>query len=271
VYAAFVHDIGRGATVISSRHHPLVARFREAARGGAGTPLLLDGPHLVVEALGAQLALLDVAIASSSAEDPEMLQLRRRIPHAHLVTSQVLDALSPTRSPSGVVAIAERPSVSVDDLFRDPAPLIVIAADVQDPGNIGAILRTCEAAGVSGVVTTSGGADPYGWKAVRGSMGSALRLPTARVADAEAALELARSRGLRSAAAVRDGGTPMDAADLRGPLAIVLGGEGAGLSSQIIDRCDLSVSIPMAPQVESLNVATAAALLVYEARRQRGR
>ena len=74
MYAADVHDIGRGATVISSRHHPLVARFREAARGGVGTPLLLDGPHLVVEALSAQLPLLDVAISSSRAEDPEMIR-----------------------------------------------------------------------------------------------------------------------------------------------------------------------------------------------------
>jgi TrmH family RNA methyltransferase len=160
--------------------------------------------------------------------------------------------------------------MSVDDLFRAPAPLVVIAVDVQDPGNIGAILRASEAAGVSGVITTSAGADPYGWKAVRGSMGSALRLPTARVADAAAALDLARSRDLRCAATVRDGGTTMDAADLRGPLAIVLGGEGAGLSSEIVSACDLSISIPMAPRVESLNVATAAALLVYEARRQRG-
>jgi TrmH family RNA methyltransferase len=235
-----------------------------------GTPLLLDGPHLVAEALSAELPLLDVAISSTRADDPEMVQLRRRVPHAHLVTTQVLEALSPTRSPSGVVAIAERPSMSLDDLFRDPAPLVVIAIDVQDPGNVGAILRTSEAARVSGVVTTSGGADPYGWKAVRGSMGSALRLPTVRVADADAALELARTRGLRCAATVRHHGTPMDAADLRGPLALVLGGEGAGLASEIVGRCDLTVSIPMAPHVESLNVATAAALLVYEARRQRG-
>jgi RNA methyltransferase, TrmH family len=94
-------------------------------------------------------------------------------------------------------------------------------------------------------------------------------LPVLRVPDAAAALNLARRHGLRRAAAVRDGGTVMDAADLTGPLAIVVGGEGSGLSRETIDASDLRVSIPMAPQVESLNVATAAALLVYEARRQR--
>src|SRR5262249_42310117 len=114
-------------------------------------------------------------------------------------------------------------------------------------------------------------ADPMGWKAVRGSMGSVLRLPVLRVADAEAALALARRHGVRCAAAVRDEGEPMGDADLTGPLAIVVGGEGSGLSHATIEASDLRVSIPMAPQVESLNVATAAALLVYEARRQRAR
>ena len=158
-----------------------------------------------------------------------------------------------------------------DDLFADPAPLVVVAVDVQDPGNLGAILRSAEAAGASGVIATTGGADPMGWKAVRGSMGSVLRLPVLRVADAETALALAHRHGARCAAAVRDGGEPMDRADLTGSLAIVVGGEGSGLSDAIVQRSDLRVSIPMAPQVESLNVATAAALLVYEARRQRAR
>jgi TrmH family RNA methyltransferase len=266
---AHVHDSGRSTPVISSRQHPLVARFREAARGGAGTPLLLDGPRLVLEALGADIPILDVAMTSESADRAEMAQIRRRVPATHLVTAQVMDALSPTRTPAGVVALADRPASREEELFRGPAPLVVIAVDVQDPGNLGAILRTAEAAGASGVIATAGGADPMGWKAVRGSMGSVLRLPVLRVADAEAALAVAHRNGLRCAAAVRDGGEPMDSATLAGPLAIVVGGEGSGLSVETIEASDLRVSIPMAPQVESLNVATAAALLVYEARRQR--
>jgi TrmH family RNA methyltransferase len=266
-----VYESGRTSPVISSRQHPLVARFREAARGGAGTPLLLDGPHLVLEALDAQIPVLDSAITSELADTAEMAQIRRRLPATHLVTSQVMDALSPTRTPAGVVALADRPASREEDLFANAAPLVVIAVDVQDPGNLGAILRTAEAAGASGLIATTGGADPMGWKAVRGSMGSVLRLPVLRVADADAALALARRHGVRCAAAVRDGGTSMDTADLTGALAIVVGGEGSGLSDATIGASDLRVSIPMAPQVESLNVATAAALLVYEARRQRAR
>ena len=102
-------------------------------------------------------------------------------------------------------------------------------------------------------------------------MGSVLRLPVLRVADADEALAIARRHSVRCAAAVRNGGDSMGAADLTGPLAILVGGEGAGLSEATIEASDFRVSIPMAPQVESLNVATSAALLVYEARRQRTR
>jgi TrmH family RNA methyltransferase len=259
------------SSVISSRHHPLVSRFREAARGGAGTPLLLDGPHLVLEALGARIPLLDVAMSADVADTAEMAEIRRRVPSTQIVTMQVMDALSPVRTPAGVVALADQPASHEDDLFSGAAPLLVIAVDVQDPGNLGAIIRTAEAAGASGVMATTSGADPMGWKAVRGSMGSVLRLPVLRVADAEEALAIAKRHGVRCAAAVRDGGDSMDATDLTGPLAIVVGGEGPGLSDAVIAASDLRVSIPMAPHVESLNVATAAALLVYEARRQRAR
>jgi RNA methyltransferase, TrmH family len=268
---ALVHESSRTPPVISSRQHPLVARFREAARGGAGAPLLLDGPHLVLEALQAGLTLLDVAMSSESSDMAEMAQIRRRFPATQFVTTHVMDALSPTRTPAGVVALADRPVVRDDTMFASASALVVIAVDVQDPGNVGAIVRSAEAAGATGVIATAGGADPLGWKAVRGSMGSVLRLPVLRLPDAKAAIDLARQHGVRCAAAVRDGGTLMDAADLTGPVAIVVGGEGAGLSRETIDASDLRVSIPMAPQVESLNVATAAALLVYEARRQRAR
>ena len=143
---ADVHESGRISPVISSRHHPLVARFREAARGGAGTPLLLDGPHLVLEALAARIPLLDVAMSSDSADTAEIaVQIRRRVPSTQIVTAQVMDALSPTRTPAGVVALADRPASREEDLFAGPAPLVIIAVDVQDPGNLGAILRTAEA------------------------------------------------------------------------------------------------------------------------------
>lgn len=266
---AVVQGPDRRDTVIASRHHALVARFREAARADPESPLLLDGPRLVADAMAAGLTVTEVALAASLADDPEMAFIHRHGLSVHLVTPHVLDAMSPTRTPAGMVALAERPTISADAMFQGVAPLVVIAVDVQDPGNLGAIVRAAEAGNATGVLTTTGGADPFGWKALRGSMGSALRLPIGRVPDGDAAMTLARRHGLRTAAAVATGGTTMDEADLTGPLAIVVGGEGSGLPPSIVARADLRVSIPMASPVESLNVSVASALLVYAARRQR--
>jgi len=254
---------------ITSRQNPLVARFREAARSAAG-PLLLEGPHLVAEALDAGITLEVLAVAGPALERPEVAGLVSRVPDVVVASAIVLDAMSPARTASGVLALARRPDpADMEDVFRGAPPLVVIAVSVQDPGNVGAIVRAAEAGGASGVIATRDGADPYGWKALRGAMGSAFRLPLVRGKDGGEAIRLARSRGLRIVAATSRGGTPMAAAGLDGPVALLVGGEGGGLSDALLAAADDRITIPMAPPVESLNVAVAAALLVYEARRQR--
>jgi RNA methyltransferase, TrmH family len=146
---------------------------------------------------------------------------------------------------------------------------VVIADGIQDPGNVGAIVRVAEAGGATGIVTTGGSADPFGWKALRGSMGSALRVPIAAAADAAAAVADARGRGCRILAATPRGGrSPFDV-DLTGATAVLIGGEGPGLPQRLVDAADERITIPMQPPVESLNTAVSAALIVYEARRQR--
>ena len=256
-------------TSITSRRNPLVARFRDAAERGSNGLMLLDGAHLLSEALDAGVEVTDVAIANGAAERPELSALHRRVPHAVLASDIVIAAMSPARSPSGVVALARRPVEGTSGMFSRGTPLVVIAVDVQDPGNFGALLRSAEAGGATGVIATESGADPFGWKALRGAMGSAFRLPVARVSDGAAAVALARSHGLRVAAAIGRGGTPMSDADLTGPLALVVGGEGSGLLDALVTGADARITIPMTPPVESLNVSVAAALLVFEARRQR--
>src|SRR5262249_41893855 len=134
----------------------------------------------------------------------------------------------------------------------------------------GAIVRVAEAAGASGVVPAGASADPFGWKALRGSMGSALRLPVTPRMALDEALAQARAAGCRVIATTPRGGEPYFAVDLRGPIAIVIGGEGPGLPSAVIEAADLPVTIPMQAPVESLNAAVTAALILYEARRQRG-
>jgi TrmH family RNA methyltransferase len=177
-------------------------------------------------------------------------------------------AVSPVRSSSVIVAIADRLPSSGERLYAG-TPLVVVACDVQDPGNVGAMVRVVEAAGGTGLIAAGPCADPFSPKALRGSMGSALRLPIAAVADVEGAVADVRRHLCRVLAAVPRGGGSIFDIDLTGPAAILIGGEGAGLSASLLATVDECFSIPMQPQVESLNAAITAALAVYEARRQR--
>jgi TrmH family RNA methyltransferase len=258
---------------ITSRQNPLVARFREAARGDAGPVMLLDGPHLVADAIGAGVGLQIAAVTPSTVDDHALEDLIAALGRAGvevtLVSASVMDAISPVRSPSSIVALAERRAAPDEQLYRGTAPLVVVALDVQDPGNVGAIVRVAEAAGAAGVVAAGSTANPFGWKALRGSMGSALRLPIVSGVSGEDAIADARRHGCRIVAAVpRDGASIFDI-DLTGPLAIVIGGEGRGLPPALVDAADQRITIPMQAPVESLNAAVTAALIAYEARRQR--
>jgi RNA methyltransferase, TrmH family len=144
-----------------------------------------------------------------------------------------------------------------------------VAVGVQDPGNVGALLRTAEAAGASGAYLTGGSADAFSWKALRGSMGSAFRLPHFRVRAAVAVVERLRQAGLRLVGTDAGASAPYDRADLRGPVALFVGAEGSGLPADVLDTLDERVSVPMAGAVESLNVAVAAGVLLFEAARLR--
>ena len=233
--------------------------------------MLLDGAHLLAEALDAGLVIDCVAVDSDRVAGGDLDALARRLPPDRLVavSRSVLAAMSPVNTPTGLVALAARPPYATVAMMCTGTALLVGAADIQDPGNLGAIVRAAEAGGASGVVTTTGGADPFGWKSVRGAMGSAFRLPIVRVASVEAVVDEAHAAGVQVVAAVGHGHTPMYEVDFTKATLIVLGSEGRGLAQGMVDSADVAVSIPMTAPVESLNVAVAAALLVYEARRQR--
>lgn len=258
---------------ITSRHNPVVARYRAAARGDADGLLLLDGAHLIDEALRAGVAIDHAAVdldASGGGEVARLLaSLQSKGVETVTVTPSVMHALSPVRSSSAIVAMARRPAEHAAAVYRGASPLAVIACDIQDPGNLGAIVRVAEAGGASGVVTVGATADAFGWKALRGSMGSALRLPLQRVDDAAVAIADARRHGCGVIAAVPRGGRSLFDVDLRRPTAILIGGEGPGLPESAIAAADQRMTIPMDAPVESLNAAVTAALVIYEARRQR--
>ncbi len=258
---------------ITSRQNPIVARYRAVARGDVEGLLLLDGVHLVQDALAAGVAIRHAAIDAGAAGRADIRRLAAALQARDVVmvtaTAPVMGALSPVRSPTGIVAIALRPDHDVADFYKAPAPLVVVANGIQDPGNLGAIVRVAEAGGATGVVAAGESADPFGWKALRGSMGSALRFPVDRVDDITQVVDEARERGCRIVATVpRDGRSLFDV-NLKGPAAVLIGGEGPGLPEALIAAADDRLTIPMQAPVESLNAAVTAALVVYEARRQR--
>lgn len=256
---------------ISSRQNPLVARYRAAA-GGESDDLLLAGVHLVGEALAARIPLDHVLIAAETIDRPEwatlLAALRSGETPLDTASASVMDAVSPLRSSSAIVAVARRDSMP-QGAFRHGSPFVLVACGIQDPGNLGAMARAAEAAGATGLVVAGSAADPYGWKALRGSMGSLLRLPIDVSSTADAAIRNARDHHCRVIATTPRGGTPLFSASLIGPIAILVGGEGAGLPSTLIDDADVRISIPMAAPVESLNAAVTAALILYESKRQR--
>lgn len=260
------------APTLTSRRHPLVARCRDAADGHADE-VLLDGPHLVAEALVARTPLLAVLISEGVEHRPEISALLARAEAAavpvHLVTPAVLDAASPTRSPAGVVALARLALRDVDALLASVPALVTVAVDVQDPGNLGTLMRSSEAVGATGLIAAGTTAHPFGWRALRGSMGSALRLPVARESDALAALTRLRGEGVTIVALSADAGMSFDEAVFTGPVAICAGAEGQGLSSDVLALADVRVAIAMYPPVESLNVGVATSLVLFEAMRQR--
>lgn len=257
---------------VTSRQNALVARYRAAARGEAAGLVLLDGVHLLAESLAAGLRIREAAIASHAVDREELTPLIQRLTAAGVdlvaASTSVMAALSPVRSSSPIVALAERPALTGLSTGA-VADLLVVAVDVQDPGNVGAIVRVAEAGGATAVVTAGASASPFGWKALRGSMGSALRLPIEVTPDAPRAVGKARQRGCRIVAAMPRAGRSAFEIDYTGPTAIVIGGEGQGLSASLLEAADERVTVPMAAPVESLNAAVTAALIIYEARRQR--
>jgi len=260
-------------TMITSRQNPLVARYRAAARRDEDDVLLLDGVHLVADALAAGVRIEHVAMTTAARENPELHGLLTKLARAGVematASTPVMDAISPVKSSSAIVALAARPAAAAAAMYGSARALVVVAIDVQDPGNAGAIVRVAEAGGGTGVIACGATADPFGWKALRGSMGSALRLPVAFGMTPADAIADARRGGCRVIATVPRGERSQFDIDLTGRVAILIGGEGHGLAPALVEAADERVTIPMQPPVESLNAAVSTGLIVYEAHRQR--
>jgi TrmH family RNA methyltransferase len=275
---------------ITSRQNAIVKRFRELARTSRGGPrgthatapghaaeVLLDGEHLLQEALACDIPIEVAAFSDKQLADSRSRlsglarDIKKRGGRVMTVGDPVLAAISPVQHPSGVVAIGRaRPSdIGVVLSGLSDLPVALVLAGLQDPGNVGAIVRAAAAFGASGIVATEGSANPFGWKALRGAMGGTFRVPVAGYGTMADVIAAARKKRVRLVAAVPRGGTALPNLKFGPATAVVLGAEGAGLASEVMTAMDETVTIPMQTPVESLNVAVAAALILYEAMRQR--
>jgi TrmH family RNA methyltransferase len=259
--------------IVRSRSNPLVKRLRALRdRGGRDGIVLIEGPKLLEEAALSGVEILEVAASPRVEKSAGGQRLMRTLSASgaaiRWLHEDVLAWLSDVEMSQGVLALARRPRFPEADLFRG-TPLVVVAAGIQNPGNLGALLRTAEAAGATGAVLTEGTADPFSWKALRGSMGSAFRLPHLAGLPLATALRLIEARGVQVVAADPEASLPYHESDLRQPVAFLFGNEGAGLPDVVVRAAGVRLRIPMAAPVESLNVGVAAGVLLFEAARQR--
>lgn len=261
-----------------SRHHPTLRRLRclrrDAVLRDAEGVFVAEGIHLAVEALarGAEieLALTSPRLSSTPAGRALAEELRRSSHAWEETEDHLLDGLQDARSPQPVMLVVRRPLRSLDDVCNptDDVPLLVVTTGVQDPGNLGAIWRTAHAAGATGLIACGPTPDLYHPRVVRASAGAVFGLP-AVVADPESVLERLRQRGWPAVGATPGATRCYDAMDWSVACAVVLGGEGAGLTGVLASTLDTYVRIPMRAGADSLSVGAAAAVLLFEAARQR--
>ena len=236
--------------------------------------ILVEGERLVEECLSAGLELQASFYLPSSRKRLAALldQLQHRQCPIYETGQTAFSMITDTVTSQGIAVIASRPMHTPEDLFyprHGHPPLIVGLDQMADPGNLGTIIRTAEGAGASGVVALPGSANAFSPKTLRASMGSAFRLPVLTGLDLDQLLVISRSYQLQLIAAAVDGALEYTAFDWRAPALIFLGNEAHGLSQEVHDACAIRVRVPLHPPVESLNVAAAAAALLFEAARQR--
>lgn len=264
---------------LASRENRWLKRFRAALAGEQDEPNLvgIEGPRLLEEALGSGVEILAVLVSLAGEKHLAPFGLsapREAGPPVFQTTDRLFASLAATEAPQGIAALVRVRERGFDDLVRGVG-LVPVLFGVQDPGNVGAIVRSAVAFGATGLVTVPPSASPYGPKAVRASAGSLFRLPILVRAQVPMLLAQFRVAGLKLVATTTSGGVrgvptvSLESVDLRGPTAVLIGSEAHGLPPEVLRSADLALRIEHSPSVQSLNAAVAASVVLYEAGRQR--
>ncbi|HUY13595.1 MAG TPA: RNA methyltransferase [Terriglobia bacterium] len=269
---------------IASPANAVLKVFRKALAEGSTRDgwVAIEGPRLIEEAIrcgsakeqsqtGHQCALRSVLVSESAA--PKFSAILKRIPRdAEIVQipAALFGTISQTETPQGIAALVELPTYNLDDCLRREGAVLLVACGIQDPGNLGTILRTSDALGVTAVVTARGTVSLFNPKVVRASGGALFRLPVFATADFAKLMGELREAGVRTIAADSAAGISIAEMDLRGRIALLVGSEAAGVGPEIARQASARARILMKPGVDSMNAAVAASIILYETQRQRG-
>jgi TrmH family RNA methyltransferase len=260
---------------ITSRDNSLLRQARAVRDGKINELIFVEGLRLAEEALRSKLKIEAVIVSEELAKKEKaenlVAELGRVSERLASVSEKLLESISYTKTPQGIVLLASRPQTSKQHFAATQSgpALIVVMHRINNPVNVGAILRTAEAAGATGAIATQTTSDPLSPKSLRGAMGSAFRLPIWLGPTYEEVLSWCGRRGIKTICADVHASDAHDEVDWQGPSALILGPESEGLSAAEIASADEAVRIPMQGLAESLNVAVAAGILLYEAARQR--
>jgi len=258
----------RDVEVVRSRANAALKRVGAVLAGKRPEEVVLEGERLVRDALAADHRLSLLLISEERAAEVAQWSSMEGVGEVRVVQTGLLEGISDLATSPGILAIVPRPrAVDPAELVHGPSALVLVVCGVADPGNLGALARSAEAAGASALAVVSGGARPFTSRALRGSMGSLLRLPVIETADPDALAAVFEDRGLRQVAAAARGGEAHDEADWSGPLALWVAGETGALPA--VASAFEAVTIRTADAVESLNVAVAASILLFAAGRNR--
>ena len=261
--------------MITSRQNTLIRHARAVSKGLSKDSLFIEGLRLCEEAARSGLLCEDVLYTERFADDERaarvLAELKRLGARFTIVSESVCASLGDTKHPQGIVVLARRFATDKATFEKSlrASPLIVVLHRINNPANAGAMLRVAEAAGATGVITTAGSTDVLSPKALRGAMGSSFRLPLWTNAEFAGVLSWCDERGIRTVSAdIAAKQTHTDLAWTE-PCAVLMGAEAGGLTDEEIEMADARIRVPMQPPVESLNVAVALAVILYEAARQR--
>lgn len=254
---------------ITSRDNRRLINARKVRDGGIRELIFIEGKRLAEEALSASLVIDECLVSESFGEIELVDRIASKAP-VFKVPDNLFRTIADTTNPQGIVVLCQRPTSGFlhrQDLPLDASPFVFLK-DVNNPSNLGAILRTAEAAGAGGVITSPNSADAFSPKSLRAAMGSAFRMNVEQGIGLSKAVEWARSRGIRVVGTDPDNGIDHTANDWSSPTLVIFGSEAHGLASEELAMCDSSVRIAIADGVESLNLAASAAVILFEARRQ---